>query len=161
MKKKSSPVAEALKAKVKTRYRGGEFEENGAKQLAKAGVKVTYEGVRVPYTVPSRDANYVPDFQPDGTNIILEFKGHFGGLGRDMKRRSAEERQKYILVRDQHPELDIRFVFQRASTPIYPRSPTSHGKWATDHGFRWSDKGIIPPAWIADILLQQQKGKKK
>lgn len=159
--RKKSPVAEAISAKVvKTKFRGGEFEENGLKQLVNAGVKVSYEGVKVPYTVPSRDANYLPDFVPDGTNIVLEFKGHFGGLGRDMKRVSAEQRQKYVLVKEQHPELDIRFVFQRANAKIYKGSPTTHAKWADDHGFRWSDKGIIPPAWIADILNQQRKGKK-
>jgi hypothetical protein len=156
---RKSPVAEALKAKVKREFRNP-LEDGGARQLRKAGIKFSYEKLRVPYTVPAREAKYVTDFVPDDTNIILEFKGHFGH-GVDMKRRSTEERHKYILVKEQHPELDVRFVFQRASTPIYPKSPTSHGQWAEDHGFKWSDKGTIPPAWLAEILMKQQKGKKR
>jgi hypothetical protein len=156
---KKSPVAEALKAKVKRTVRNP-LEEGAAAQLTKAGIEFDYEELKVPYKVPERSANYVTDFVPRRTNIIIETKGHFGH-GRDIKRRSAEERHKYLLVKEQHPELDIRFVFQRAAAKIYPGSPTTHAKWAEDHGFMWADKGVIPPAWLADILKQQQKGRKK
>lgn len=157
---RKSPVAEALapKPKLKREYRNP-LEEGGARQLSKAGIKFSYETLKVPYTVPARAANYITDFVPDGTKVVIEMKGHFGH-GRDLKRRSAEERHKYILVKEQHPELDIRFVFQRAATKIYPGSPTSHGQWAEDHGFLWADKGTIPPAWLAEILMQQKKGRK-
>lgn len=164
MKKKSSPVAEAMKAKV-TRKRTirNDLEQGVEDQLRAAGLDPAYEAEAIPYTVPSRETTYLRDFRVPGTDIIIEAKGNFGGLkGQgDMKRNSAANRQKLILVREQHPELDIRIVFDRATTKIYPGSPTTNGKWATDHGFAWSDKGVVPPAWIADIIMQQKKGRKK
>jgi hypothetical protein len=72
--------------------------------------------------------------------IILEAKGRFG----DKFGNGAKERQKLILLQEQHPELDIRIVFQRASTAIYKGSKTTYAKWADDHGFKWSDKGTVP-----------------
>jgi hypothetical protein len=153
---RKSPIREALKAT--TRDFRSSPEEKVAAQLTAAGVAYDYEGVKVPYTVPARDANYIADFPCNGTNIILEVKGHFGGKV-DMKKRSAENRQKMILLKAQHPELDIRLVFDRASTKIYPGSKTTNAEWASDHGFMWADKSTVPPAWIADILLKQQKGK--
>ena len=159
--KKKSPVAEALK--VKTKRLRNPFEENIAEQLLQAGIDPAYEAESIPYTVPAREARYIRDFHPPGTNIVIEAKGNFGGLrGQgDMKKNSAANRQKLILVKEQHPELDIRIVFDRASTKIYPGAKTTNGEWATDHGFKWSDKGVVPPAWIADIIMQQQKGRKK
>jgi hypothetical protein len=156
--KKSSPVAKALAATVKPKFRSGS-EELVADQLSAAGIRYDFEGMKVPYRVPARDAIYNPDFPLRGTNIILEVKGAFGDK-RDMKRRSTEVRQKMILVKEQHPELDIRFVFDNAKTKIYPGSKTTNAQWAEDHGFLWADKKTIPPAWLAEILMQQ-KGKKK
>ena len=40
-----------------------------------------------------------------------------------------------ILLKEQHPELDIRIVFQDMKKPIYRGSKTTYAKWATDHGF--------------------------
>lgn len=157
--KKSSPVADALEATVKPKFRSGP-EELVADQLSAAGIRFSYEGMKVPYTIPARDALYSADFPCDGTNIILEVKGAFGGKI-DMVRRSAEVRKKMILLKEQHPELDIRFVFERASTKIYPGSKTTNAQWAADHGFLWADKATVPPAWLADILMKQQKRKTK
>jgi hypothetical protein len=157
--KKSSPVADALEAKVKPKFKSGP-EELVADQLSAAGIRFSYEGMKVPYTIPAREATYHADFPCDGTNIILEVKGAFGGKI-DMKRRSAEVRQKMILLKEQHPELDIRFVFERASTKIYPGGKTTNAQWAEDHGFMWADKSTVPPAWLAEILMQQKQRKKK
>ena len=107
------------------------------------GLNHNYETKVLPFVVPSRKARYTPDFPigDRGKVIYLEFKGRF---------RTASERQKMILVRDQTPGVDIRFVFQNASLPIYKGSPTSHGKWADDHEFLWCDKGIIPETWLKE-----------
>lgn len=135
-------------------FRSG-LEENIAKQLDAAGIKYDYEGISVAYEVPARTAKYKPDFPIPGTNIIIEGKGHFGAsnFGRrfaDMSKRSTEERYKFALLKEQHPELDIRFVFSRAAAPIYKGSPTSHAKWAESHGYLWSEKRI-PPEWVKEI----------
>lgn len=135
-------------------YRSG-LEKKVAEQLEKAGIPFAHEAQWVRYTVPEREAKYLPDFSdPDGCPIIIEAKGRFGGGNPRFKQPAtdgAKERQKLCLLKEQHPELDIRLVFDRASTPIYPKSPTSQGKWATDHGFKWSDKGIVPQEWLDEI----------
>lgn len=113
------------------------LEKKIADQLKAAGIEVKYESLKLPYKVPARDAKYVIDFElPNG--IIIEGKGWL----------QAKDRQKMILVKEQHPELDIRFVFERAKNPIYTGSKTSYAKWAEDHGFRYADKGVIPQSWL-------------
>lgn len=139
--------------KIEKKYRN-DLERKVAKQLKEAGIAFAYEADFIPYTVPAREHKYLPDFRVPG-GIIIESKGHFGYLGRSDS--SAEERKKYALIKEQHPDLDIRFVFSRASAPIYKGSKTTHGKWATDHNFKWADNGRIPPEWIKE--LQQHKRK--
>jgi hypothetical protein len=148
---------------IEPNYRS-KLEEKVAEQLEADGVEFHHEGKWVPYIVPERQAKYLPDFHFDECPIIIEAKGRFGGGNPKFKQPatdSAKERQKLILLKEQHPELDIRIVFQRASTPIYPKSPTSHGKWATDHGFKWSDKGVVPQDWLDEIRSYRKPKKRK
>ncbi len=108
------------------------------KSLAERGVEFDYETMKVSYVVPQRDAKYTPDFiLPNG--IVVEAKGIF----------DAEDRQKLLLVREQHPDLDIRLVFQRSTTAIYPGSPTTLGAWAEKHGFTYATKDV-PDEWLAE-----------
>lgn len=148
----------ALKAalanlKIETKFRN-DLERKVAKQLNEAGVAFAYEESFITYTIPAREAKYLPDFKCPA-KIIIESKGHFGYLGRSDS--SAEERKKYALIKEQHPDLDIRFVFSRAATPIYKGSKTTHGKWATDHGYPWADNGRIPPEWIEEMKQHNRK----
>jgi hypothetical protein len=63
---------------------------------------------------PARIHRYRPDFTlPNG--IIIEGKGIF----------EAADREKHLLLKEQRPDLDIRFVFSRSEAPIYPKSPTT------------------------------------
>jgi hypothetical protein len=133
---------------IEARYRSL-LEKKVADQLDAAGVPYDYEGQWVRYNVPAREAKYLPDFTIRNTQILIEAKGRFGGHMSD--NTGAKERQKMILLKEQHPELDIRIVFQNAKKPIYKGSKTTYAKWATDHGFTYSDKGLIPPAWIKDL----------
>lgn len=141
------------------RYRSG-LEEKIANQLDAAGVDYEYESIKIPYLVPAREAKYIPDFPIPGTNILIEGKGHWGG-GRfgGIKQASAEQRQKMLLLREQRPDLDIRIVYERAATKIYPGSPTTNSEWATTHGFKFADKGTVPESWIKEIKKQQRKKK--
>lgn len=130
----------------RAKYRS-KLEEKVAKQLHDAGIEFSYEELKVPYTVPAREAKYVTDFVlMDGDKaIILEAKGRFGGPHRN----DASERQKFLLLKEQYPDLDIRFVFQSAhKTKIYPGSKTTVAQWAETHGFPYSDKGVIPEEWL-------------
>jgi hypothetical protein len=152
---------------IEPEYRS-KLEKDVAEKLTEAGVEFGYESRHVPYTVPAREAKYLPDFDVNGCPIIIEPKGRFGGnyegfRGKRMvgsKDAAVKERQKFILLKEQHPELDIRFIFSRASTPIYPKSPTSYGKWATDHGFKWAEKNV-PDAWIEEIKAYLKQPKKR
>lgn len=103
------------------------------------GVGFDYEKLKIKYTVPERVATYTPDFVLLENGIIVESKGIF----------DAEDRQKHILIKDQHPDLDIRLVFSRANTPIYKGSPTTHAKWAEKHGFKFAEK-LVPEAWMRE-----------
>jgi hypothetical protein len=127
---------------IQARYRNGLEKRIGA-QLSEAGVRFKYEPRTIPILVPARKATYLPDFAASDAPIIIESKGYFYN--------GAKDRQKLILVKEQHPELDIRIVFQDASKKIYKKSPTTYGQWATDHGFTWADKGIVPDAWIKEM----------
>lgn len=119
-------------------FRSG-LEKRNADHLDSRGIAYDYEKLKIRYTVPERQATYTPDFVLLANGIIVETKGVF----------DAEDRAKHLLVKEQHPELDIRFVFQRASQPIYKHSPTSHAAWADKHGFQWAEK-LIPPEWAKE-----------
>jgi hypothetical protein len=125
---------------LQARYRN-KLEVSVGEQLTAAGISFDYEGAKVPFVVPQRTAKYLPDFRVG--NIIIESKGWFG--------RGAKERQKLVFVRESNPELDIRIVFSDANKRIYKNSPTTYAKWADDHGFQWSTKGVIPQDWIKDL----------
>ena len=129
--------------KLKTAFKS-KLEERINAQIEAAGLDGNYETQVLRYEVPARKARYTPDF-PIGRSktIYIEAKGRF---------RTASERAKMILVREQNPGVDIRLVFQKASLPIYKGSPTSHAKWAEDHGFLYADGGIIPDAWLQEAL---------
>jgi hypothetical protein len=135
---------------LQDRYRN-KLEARIGEQLSSAGVSFSYEGLRVPFAVPSRTAKYLPDFRVG--NIILEGKGWFG--------QGAKERQKLVLVRESNPELDIRLVFSDANKKIYKGSPTTYAQWADDHGFLWSTKGEVPSAWITDLKKEAQRCKQR
>lgn len=155
----SKPIL--TEAAVEANFRSS-LERKVASQLDGV-VDYGHESQWVHYTVPERRAKYLPDFTINGTNIIIESKGRFGGGNPKFKQPAtdgAAERQKLVLLKEQHPELDIRIVFERASTPIYKTSPTSYGKWSTDHGFRWSDKGVVPPEWIEEMKQAQKRNSK-
>jgi len=69
----------------------------------------------------------------------VETKGRF----------TLEDRKKHILVRRQHPDLDIRIVFQNPYTKIRKGSKTTYADWASKNGILWANKEI-PDTWIAE-----------
>ena len=82
-------------------FRSG-LEENIAKQIKKAKHKVRYEEVKIRW-VDFSIRSYTPDFVLDN-GIILEVKGFW----------STADRRKHLCIKKQHPELDIRFVFENS-----------------------------------------------
>lgn len=107
-----------------------------SKELDALSVSYQYESIKIKYTQPAKGRTYTPDFiLPNG--IMVETKGRF----------LTADRQKHIMVKEQHPDLDIRFVFQNSSTKISKGSPTSYSDWCRKNGFLFADKSI-PQTWL-------------
>jgi len=122
-------------AAVKNGYRSG-LEEVVDSTLKQRNIDGEYEKHKIKYVVPATDHTYTPDFRlPNG--IFIETKGRF----------VVEDRKKHVLIRKQHPELDIRFVFQNSKNKIRKGSPTTYADWCVKHGFIYADK-TIPREWL-------------
>lgn len=122
---------------LKHGFRSG-LEEVVADQLTAAGVDYTYEEKVIKYVTPPKDHKYTPDFVlPNG--IIVETKGRF----------LTADRQKHLLVKAQHPELDIRFVFSSSKTKISKGSPTTYAMWCIKNCIPFADK-LIPNSWLTE-----------
>ena len=119
-------------------FRSG-LEVRVAAELETAiGKPVPYETLTIPYNKPARTSKYTPDFQlPNG--IIVETKGRF----------LTADRQKHLLVKAQHPHLDIRFVFTNPNARISKTSTTTYAAWCEKNKFMYA-KGSVPFAWIAE-----------
>lgn len=122
---------------LKYGFRSG-LEEAIAEHLASKGVRFTFEELVIPYTKPARTSKYTPDFVLEN-GIIIESKGRF----------LTEDRQKHLLVKHQHPELDIRFVFSNSRTRINKRSTTTYADWCIKNGFLFADKEV-PDSWLKE-----------
>jgi hypothetical protein len=107
-------------------------------QLLELGIDSEYEQSEIEYTVPATNHKYTPDFKlPNG--IYIESKGRF----------LLEDRKKHLYIKEQNPELDIRFVFQNPKTKLYKGSKTTYAQWCDKHGFKWAAK-TIPLDWIEE-----------
>lgn len=120
--------------KKKPKFRSG-LEERVYDAAIEQGHKIEYEPAEpiIRYVVPAR---YIPDFVlPNG--VFIEVKGWL----------RPRDRAKMARVKKENPDLDIRFVFQRANAKI-GRSPNSlmYWQWAEKNGFPWSE-GTIPEEW--------------
>lgn len=122
---------------LKEGFRSG-LEETVAEQLRRLGIPVQFETLKIEYIKPARKSKYTPDFiLPNG--IIIETKGRF----------VTADRQKHLLVKQQHPDLDIRFVFSNSRTRISKTSKTTYADWCEKNGFLYADK-TIPLEWIRE-----------
>ena len=120
---------------IKAGFRSG-LEQDNAKHLKALRCGFEYEKKRIPY-VP-KQKTYTPDFVLEN-GIIVETKGRF----------LACDRTKHLLIKQQHPDLDIRFVFTNARQKISKRSKTTYADWCDKHGFLWADK-YIPKEWLEE-----------
>ena len=109
------------------------LEKNVADLLDELEVNYEYECTKLNYFI---EANYIPDFKVRG--IYLEAKGFF----------KPSDRRKMLAVKRQHPELDIRFVFQAPYNKINKKSKTTYAMWAEKHGFPWCAYYAIPLNWL-------------
>ena len=114
------------------------LEENISQQIEGKGIEVKYESEEVSYIIPASEHTYHPDFRlPNG--IRVETKGRF----------VLADRKKHLLVKEQNPQLDIRFVFSNSKNKINKKSKTTYGMWCEKHGFKYADKEI-PQSWFEE-----------
>ena len=109
--------------------------------LKKNKVKHRYEPHKIKYHV-SLIRSYLPDFLLPNS-IVLEVKGRF----------TTADRQKHLYIRQNHPLLDIRFVFDNPKSKLYKGSKTTYAEWCEKHNF------IFCSAKDKDILLEWCKEK--
>lgn len=121
-------------------YRSG-LESSVGAQLNAAKVRWEYESERIPFIPKTR--SYTPDFIIKGKDVkmYVETKGRF----------FASDRSKHLLIKEQHPQLDIRFVFTNPNQKLYKGAKTTYGDWCEKHGFSFS-KGSIPDSWLRECL---------
>jgi hypothetical protein len=137
------------KSKVRTAaqklgYKSG-FEAKIAEQLNSHDLqaKELYEKTTIKYTVPARDSRYTVDWSlPNG--ILVESKGRW----------TAADRKKHLLVKQQHPELDLRIVFQSSKNKISKGSKTTYADFCDKHGIVWAEK-TIPESWYTETPKTQ------
>ena len=124
-------------AGLKHGWRSGLEDQVGA-QLDNAGVKYKYEEMVIPYVQPVKPRKYTPDFIL-ATGLVIETKGRF----------LTADRQKHLRVKEQYPDLDIRFVFSNPNQRISKQSATTYAIWCESKGFKYA-KQFIPDAWLRE-----------
>jgi hypothetical protein len=110
------------------------FELDIANQLAKSKVPFLYEKFTFDYT---RYSTYTPDFYLEDQGFYIEVKGLF----------ISQDRGKHLLIKKQHPDLDLRFLFMNANNKLYKGSKTTYGKWCDRYDYKWC-QGFIPKEWL-------------
>lgn len=119
------------KSQETSKYRS-KFEMRVAESLTNKRVKFGYESQLVPYIV---EKNYKPDFVlPNG--ILVEAKGYF---------RSMDQR-KHRLLKEQHPELDIRMLFMKLDSRVQGSKMTCR-EWCEKYGIQYAETEV-PREWI-------------
>jgi hypothetical protein len=129
-------------------YRSG-LEEKISQQIEDAGLKVEYETDKVKYIWPEREATYTPDFKlpsDGGGFFFVETKGLW----------TTEDRQKWHLVTQQHPDKDFRLVFSNQNSRLYKGSPTTYAAYCDKHGFTYANK-TIPEEWLTEGVNDNAK----
>jgi hypothetical protein len=132
---------------LKHGYRSG-LEDKVSKQLQESGVSFEYETLKIQYEV-NETRRYTPDFiLPNG--IIIETKGRF----------VAADRKKHLLIKQQHPDLDIRFVFSNSRAKLSKGAKSTYAEWCEKHGFLYADKEI-PQEWLHETTKSSKRKRPK
>lgn len=119
------------------------LEEVNADLLRSRGIPFTYEQRKLKWLPEVKFRTYTPDFEittRSGKKIIVETKGYW----------TSDDRMKMLAVVKQHPDLDIRIVFQNPNQKIRKGSKTTYADWCQKFlKILWA-KGTIPDAWLEE-----------
>ena len=122
-------------------YRSG-LELKISDYLKQLKCKYKYEALKIEWEDLTY-RTYTPDFVLSN-GIIIETKGMF----------TAADRKKHLAIKKQHPQLDIRFVFENSNRRLRKGAKTRYYQWCNRHDFDYYDR-IIPEEWL------KEKGKAK
>lgn len=141
----------ATRKHLENTYKSG-LEAVNSDLLNDSGVVFYYEPIdgKIAYTIPSSTHVYTPDFvitTKSGKTIIVETKGIW----------TYVDRFKHLLVKQQHPELDIRFIFSKSLTRINKKASTTYRDICEGRGranfkgitWRYADR-LIPLDWLEE-----------
>ena len=88
---------------------------------------------------------YTADFKvitKSGKEIWIEIKG--GGVS-----WTGETRSKHVLIRDQFPDRELRFVFSNWNASIGKNAKTTNKQWCASKGFLCANQKI-PLSWLEE-----------
>ena len=122
------------------RYRS-RFEADFSRDLRERGIKAAYEPTKILYVPKPR--NYTPDFYLMEYGFYIETKGYLTSL----------DRTKHKLIKQQHPDIDIRFIFLNARNKLHKHSKTTYGSWCTKYGFIYAEKRM-PKEWMIKTTVK-------
>lgn len=106
------------------------FEETFASKYP----MLQYEKNKLKYWV---EHSYTPDWKINDTTFI-ETKGLW----------KAQDRAKYLYIREQHPEVTIYMVFQNPNNKLNRASKTTYGMYCDKHNIPWATIDTIPEEWL-------------
>jgi len=111
------------------------LERGMGRLLEDEGVPFSYEPTRIKY---KKDHTYLPDFYIESKGYYIETKGRF----------LPSDRAKHLLIKEQNPDVEIRFVFQNPNARLSKKSKTTYSQWCEKHGYLWSGKKV-PRSWFS------------
>lgn len=92
--------------------------------LKELKVEYDYEVTKIAYVVPESKHTYTVDWTIKN-GPLLETKGYLS---------DHQERNKYVLIKQQHPDIDLRFVFDNPNK-LCGGTKYTHARWAEKNGF--------------------------
>lgn len=121
-------------------FRSGS-EEIVSQLLTMLGYNYKFEPYYIEYEV-HEVRKYLPDFVLDN-NIILEVKGRF----------FAVDRKKHIRLREKHPDIDVRFVFDNPNARLSKGAKSSYANWCEKHSFKYCGKKDVNVilGWVNEL----------
>jgi len=125
-----------FKAALKHGYRSG-LEIKVKDYLKDKNVMFKYEAIKIEWE-DLMYRTYTPDFILQN-GIIIEVKGRF----------TSDDRRKHVAVKKQHPNLDIRFVFENSRRKLSKGAKTTYATWCERNKFLYADR-VIPEEWLKE-----------
>ena len=121
---------------IKYGYRSG-LEYKLSQYLESLKHVYEYESIKIEWEDLAY-RTYTPDFILNN-GIIIETKGRF----------TIADRRKHLIIKKQHPKLDLRFVFTNSKNKLNKGAKSTYSQWCEKHKFLYYDR-IIPEDWLKE-----------